>query len=116
MIAVEWRIRQADLPEFLDIMVERRRIRRRDGARNWVLLRDLSDPEVWVERYHLPTWLDYIRHNNRLTRADAEVPERLAKLHHGPRPVVHRMIERQPRTASDFEMPEEMSGEQTPSF
>ena len=113
VVGVEWRIRNEDMPEFLDAMVERRRVRRRDGALNWVLLRDLADPEIWMERYHLPTWVDYIRHNNRLTRDDAEVPERLARLHQGDGPVVHRMIERQPRAADDTNLPDGATGEST---
>jgi hypothetical protein len=81
---------------FLSIMAERKRIRRRDGARHWTLLRDLEDSDVWIERYHSPTWLEYIRHNQRITHADAVVGERLRTLHQGPdRPRVRRMIERQ---------------------
>ena len=77
-------------------MAERRRTRRRDGARNWRLLRDLADPRLWIERYETPTWLDYIRLNNRMTRDDALVPERLRELHRGTElPRVRRRIERQ---------------------
>src|SRR3546814_1370097 len=77
-------------------MSERRRIRRRDGARHWTLLRDLADPDIWIERYHVPTWLDYVRHNQRRTHADADNSERILSLHFGPEPPrVHRMIERQ---------------------
>jgi hypothetical protein len=76
-------------------MSERRRIRRRDGALNWRLMRDLSDPELWIERYETPTWLDYLRLNNRMTRSDAVIPESLRKLHRGHEaPRVRRMIER----------------------
>jgi MFS family permease len=96
VITVEYRILETNVVEFLAAMNERRRIRRRDGARNWMLLRDLSDPEIWIERFNTPTWLDYIRHNNRLTHEDAAIPERLLALHQGPgSPVVRRMIERQ---------------------
>lgn len=96
VITIEYVINEEDVLEFLAAMAERRRIRRRDGASNWTLLRDLADPRVWVERYSTPTWLEYIRHNNRLTQDDATVPERLRQLHQGPAPpIVRRMIERQ---------------------
>ena len=96
MIMVDYEIAQKDLPAFLSAMVERRRIRIRDGARQWVLLRDLENPEMWTESYHVPTWVEYIRHNQRRTQADAEVTQRLTELHKGAeRPRVHRMIERQ---------------------
>jgi MFS family permease len=96
VITVEYIIREADIVEFLEAMAERRRIRRRDGARNWRLLRDLADPQIWLERYETPTWLEYIRHNSRLTHDDATIPEHLRALHRGPGvPRVRRMIERQ---------------------
>ena len=28
----------------------------------FALLRDLEHPEIWTERYHNSTWLDYVRH------------------------------------------------------
>ena len=96
VVTIEYIIEEEDILEFLAAMAERRRIRRRDGALSWTLLRDLADPRVWIERYHTPTWLDYIRHNSRLTQEDAVIPERLRALHRGPdQPVVRRMIERQ---------------------
>ncbi len=96
VITIEYVIRQEDILEFLAAMADRRRIRRRDGALHWTLLRDLADPEIWIERYHTATWLDYIRHNNRITQADALIPERLRALHQGEEPPkVRRMIERQ---------------------
>ncbi len=96
VITIEYIIDQSDIAEFLAAMTERRRIRRRDGARNWRLLRDLADPQLWIERYETPTWLDYIRHNNRITHHDALIPARLRALHRGPdAPRVRRMIERQ---------------------
>jgi MFS family permease len=96
VITIEYKIAEADVLTFLAIMAERRRIRRRDGARHWRLLRDLSDPELWVERYETPTWLDYVRHNTRITQADAMVGEMLRALHRGPEPPqVRRAIERQ---------------------
>jgi transmembrane secretion effector len=95
VITIEYRIRGEDQLKFLTAMSERRRIRRRDGALNWRLLRDLSDPELWVERYETPTWLDYLRLNNRMTRDDAVIPASLRALHQGPEtPRVRRMIER----------------------
>ena len=95
VITIEYVIRQDDQLRFLAAMSERRRIRRRDGALNWRLLRDLSNPELWIERYETPTWLDYARLYGRMTRNDAVVPESLRALHRGPdAPRVRRMIER----------------------
>ncbi|MDP3407466.1 MFS transporter [Bosea sp. (in: a-proteobacteria)] len=99
IVTIEWLIREEDVVEFLKAMAERRRIRRRDGARHWTLLRDLTDPELWVERYDTPTWVEYVRQAQRMTLADADIGERVRALHKGPNPpVVHRMIERETAT------------------
>ncbi|MDX3910859.1 MAG: MFS transporter [Sphingobium sp.] len=96
VVTVEYRILPSDIGRFLTVMSERRRIRVRDGARHWTLLRDLGDENLWIERYNVSTWLDYIRHNQRRTNADAENSDRIRALHQGPEgPRVHRMIERQ---------------------
>ena len=95
VIHVEYVIQESDLHAFLDAMAERRRIRRRDGARNWRLMRDLENPELWIESYHTPTWTEYIRYHERTTQADAEIADRLRRLHSGKEPPrVHRLIER----------------------
>jgi MFS family permease len=98
-IMIEYIIRHEDEAEFLATMAERGRIRRRDGARNWTLARDLENPTIWIEHYHTPTWLEYVRHNGRITHADAMVGDRLRALHSGDEPPrVRRVIER-PTTA-----------------
>jgi quinol monooxygenase YgiN len=95
VVSIAYRIREEDIDAFLAVMDERRRVRRRDGARQWRLLRDLAEPDTWVEKYQTATWLDYVRHNQRITQADADISRRIYALHQGPdKPVVHRMIER----------------------
>ncbi|WP_336278801.1 MFS transporter [Bartonella sp. CB175] len=96
MIMIDYQIHENDLEEFLKVMTRRRHIRLRDGARQWVLLRNLERPECWTEAYHMPTWVDYLRHNHRRTKADAEVNKHLHRLNCDPNGIrVHRMIERQ---------------------
>lgn len=95
MVMVDYRIAQQDTAEFLRLMGLRRNIRRRDGARNWALLRDLEHPDLWSESYHIATWDEYVRHNLRRTKSDAEITVALRALHRGEGdPLVHRMIER----------------------
>jgi len=96
MVMVDYEIAEADVPEFLSLINQRRRVRIRDGAQQWALLRDLEHPEHWSESYHVPTWGEYVRHNERRTQADAALSDQLLALHRGDGPpVVHRMIERQ---------------------
>lgn len=107
VVSIEYRIREADIGAFLATMAERKRIRRRDGAQQWRLLRDVADPMLWMERYKMPTWLEYIRHNNRITLDDASIPQRLRELHQGPNdPVVRRLLERETDVMPTLHPPE----------
>jgi MFS family permease len=93
---VDYVIADDDIEEFLALMSRRRRVRIRDGARQWSLMRDLEHPEIWTESYHTATWADYVRHNQRRTQADAEIWDAIRVLHRGEEgPRVHRLIERQ---------------------
>ena len=95
-LAVHYRIREEDIPRFLAAMNESRRVRLRNGARGWALVRDLSDPEVWIEKYRFGRWLDYVLHNERRTHEDRNNLQILHTLHQGswPPPII-RMLERQ---------------------
>jgi MFS family permease len=99
-VTIEYRIREADRAAFVAVMAERRRIRRRDGARRWSLLRSLEEPDLWYERYEAATWAEYVRHNHRVTHADAEIGQRLREMHQGSRVTVRRMIAHQDFTGS----------------
>ena len=107
IVSIEYRIAEADIVGFLSAMADRRRVRRRNGARGWSLMRDLGDPELWVERYRNPTWTEYLRHNQRFTRDDLAIGERIRALHRGPDgPRVRRLIERQPGFAPHAAAPD----------
>jgi MFS family permease len=112
VVMIDYEIDEADIPEFLTTMAERRRIRIRDGAGHWTLMRDLENPTTWTETYHVPTWIEYVRHNQRRTQADAAVGDKLTALHRGDKPPrVHRMIERQtivPERYERYKRPVEM--------
>ncbi|TWF52842.1 MFS transporter [Neorhizobium alkalisoli] len=102
VLLIDYLIDEKDIPEFLSLMARRRRVRIRDGARQWALMRDLEHPDTWTETYHTATWADYVRHNQRRTQADAEIWDAIRKLHQSEdMPRVHRMIERQAIPPSD---------------
>ncbi|TCQ11644.1 putative MFS family arabinose efflux permease [Rhizobium sp. PP-F2F-G36] len=104
VVMIDYEIDPADVEAFLSIMTERRRVRIRDGAGQWTLMRDLERPEIWTETYHVPTWVEYVRHNQRRTQDDAAIHEQLRALHRGENaPYVHRMIERQTILPHEYE-------------
>src|SRR3546814_20189882 len=76
-------------------MQEVQRSRQLNGAYGWSLARDIADPELWTERYHCPTWLDYLRQRNRPTQSERELQQSAQELHLGPGTVrIRRMPER----------------------
>jgi MFS family permease len=74
-IEIDYRVNPGEARQFYDVMLKLQRARQRNGAFQWSLARDLSDPELWTERYHLPTWLDYSRLRSRFTHADRALQE-----------------------------------------
>jgi hypothetical protein len=96
-IAVEYEIAGEAIREFVAAMAERQRIRRRDGAHHWTLMRDLENPRLWVESFEMPTWADYVRLHMRATQADAAIVDRIRSFHVGAEPPrVRRMVLRNP--------------------
>jgi hypothetical protein len=95
-VTVEYQVAAEDVPIFLRLMGERRRIRRRDGARDWSLAQDIENPRHWLERYQTPTWADYVRLQQRVTRADQIIADRIRAMHRGESFVVHRFLEHPP--------------------
>jgi len=105
-LQISYRIRAENVPVFLEAMAKRKRVRLRDGARDWTLMRDLSVPEVWTECYRTATWADYVRHKSRATEYDHDIWEQLLSVHEGPeRPQIQRFIERQTKQSASFPAP-----------
>ncbi|HUI59741.1 MAG TPA: MFS transporter [Steroidobacteraceae bacterium] len=97
VVTVEYRIPVQDGDRFRSAMRELRRIRRRDGARRWSLMQDMAAPEIWLERYHSPNWVEHLRRHHRFTVADQEIERRVLDFHRGEEPPrVRHLIERQP--------------------
>jgi hypothetical protein len=48
-------------------------MRKRIGAFDWSIARDIANPAIWTEHYHCPTWGDYLRMRDRYTQADFDV-------------------------------------------
>ena len=95
VVTVEYRIAVDDAEPFRLAMRELRRIRRRDGAKRWSLMQDMEAPEIWIERYHSPNWIEHLRRQHRFTVADLETERRALDFHQGEGPPrVRHLIER----------------------
>ena len=95
VVEIEYRVSQENARAFHGVMQEVQLSRQRNGAYGWSIARDIADPELWTERYHCPTWLDYLRQRNRSTQSERALHQRAQAFHLGPDPVrIRRMLER----------------------
>ena len=95
VVEIEYRVSQENARLFHNVMQEVQLSRQRNGAYGWSIARDIADPELWTERYHCPTWLDYLRQRNRATQSERALHQRAIDFHLGPEPIrVRRMLER----------------------
>jgi hypothetical protein len=95
VVEIEYRVAQENARAFHSVMQDVQLSRQRNGAYSWSIARDIADPELWTERYHCPTWLDYLRQRNRSTQSERALHQQAMAFHTGPDPVrIRRMLER----------------------
>jgi len=93
LIQFQYQIERAHQATFLAAMEAVGPARRRSGASNWGLFRDLSDGERFVERYVIESWADYLRQRERMTQSDKKLLEAAAQLQKNDVPIqVSRLI------------------------
>ena len=95
VVEIEYRVDQDSARAFHNVMQEVQLSRQRNGAYGWSIARDIADPELWTERYHCPTWFDYLRQRSRSTQSERGLHQSAIAFHIGPDPVrIRRMLER----------------------
>lgn len=82
--------------DFHVLMARMQDARLQRGAYGWTLQRDIADPAIWIERYHCPTWGDYLRMRSRFTETEQALQHQADAFHRGPRGNgrVRRLLER----------------------
>jgi len=83
VVEVEYRIDPARAAEFIAAARQLERIRRRDGAVQWLLLRDSEELGRYVEVFAVETWAEHLRQHERVSVADREVEDRVLAFHLG---------------------------------
>lgn len=95
VVEIEYRVTQEKAREFHGVMQDVQLSRQRNGAYGWSIARDIADPERWIERFHCPTWMDYLRQRSRTTVIERALYDRAGSFHIGDEPIiVRRMLER----------------------
>ncbi|MDQ2695678.1 MAG: MFS transporter [Pseudomonadota bacterium] len=88
MVTIEYRIDPGRIREFSRAMQEIGRMRRRGGAFYWGMFTDAADPGRVVECFMDESWLEHLRHHQRVTMADRAIESRIREFHLGEQPPV----------------------------
>lgn len=72
-VEIDYNVDPDDARQFYDVMLKLERARLRNGGFDWSLSRDIADLSLWTERFHCPTWGDYLRQRSRFTKSDREM-------------------------------------------
>ncbi len=86
LVTLEYLIEPASAAEFSAAMRLLRRSRRRGGAVRWSLWTDAANPGRYLESFVDESWLDHLRHRERLIAQDREIEARASSFHRGPDP------------------------------
>jgi MFS family permease len=93
LVTVEYRIDPARTAEFLDVMQQTRRNRLRHGMLSWGLWRDPADASHYIEHYIDESWVEHLRHFERMSAYDIALLDKRRSFHVGDKPpVVSRFI------------------------
>lgn len=85
-VVVEYLIDPKDEDAFTEVMQESRRMRLRTGAMSWSLFRDSAVPGRYIEQWVEESWLELLRHRDRLTVTELAVRDQKRAFHIGPNP------------------------------
>jgi MFS family permease len=73
----DYSIRADDRDSFLRLMDQRQRHCRRNGANRWTLVNHANNPDLWTERFELPSGVEYLRYLQRQTPDQLHLDRRL---------------------------------------
>lgn len=80
MTTIEYRVQPGKKDEFLARMAELSHARRRSGAYAWGVLEDAAQPGCFVEYFLESSWLQHLRHHERVSGADRVLQQRIHAL------------------------------------
>ncbi len=86
MITVEYRIMAENAPAFLESLAQLGQARRRDGAYSWGIFEDVAERGRYLEYFLEHSWLEHLRHHQRVSEADRALQEKVQSFHTGDAP------------------------------
>lgn len=95
VIEIEYDVDPDRARDFYAVMMKMQSVRKRIGGFDWSIARDIANPALWTERYHCPTWGDYLRMRDRYTQVDFDIQAEANAFNRSQHPRrIHRKLER----------------------
>ena len=92
LVTVEYAVAAVDRAAFLAAMTKLASERRRDGAYDWGIYEDASKEGVFVETFHVDSWLEHMRQHQRVTNADRILQDAVHRFQAQGDPAVRHLI------------------------
>lgn len=86
MVTVEYQIAKPDVEKFLSLMYQLGQTRKQNGAYTWNILEASDKPGTFVEQFMDVSWLDHLRHHQRVTGKSHKLEQQVHALHRGNEP------------------------------
>jgi MFS family permease len=91
LVTIAYHVDAEKVPAFINAINRYGRIRRRDGAYQLGIFRDLENPDRYLETFLVDSWAEHLRQHERSTRADRLVTEQVEKHTRG-EPIVRHLV------------------------
>jgi hypothetical protein len=92
LVTVEYAVTGDERAAFLTAMAKLASERRRDGAYDWGIYEDASKEGVFVETFHVDSWLEHLRQHQRVTNADRILQDAVYRFNAEGDPAVRHLI------------------------
>lgn len=92
LILIEYRIDPMERQAFLACLTRLSADRRRDGAYDWGVSEDASDPAAMLEWFKVESWAEHLRQHRRVSKAAADVQDEVLRFHRGDTPPIVRHL------------------------
>jgi MFS family permease len=86
LVQVEYSVSPSNIAEFIELVQQLGRIRRRDGAIRWGVFESAQSPGHMIESFLVESWAEHLRQHERFTVADRELIKQVRSLHSGEEP------------------------------
>jgi hypothetical protein len=77
LVTIEYSVPAEFESKFVKAMRQYGRVRRRDGAYQWGIYRDVEVANRYVEMFLVHSWAEHLRQHARQTKADRDLEERV---------------------------------------